>query len=746
MQANMRTLALTVSTFVVITIAGSAAAQPSAETRSAALAGRVLDAAGNGIPEVSVSVVELRRGAFTGADGRFAIPAIPFGTYHVSFQRLGFATEVRHFAFTGESLAVRLRESLIEIPGAQVTATPSPTEAMTSPQPTSVLGGEQLHAALQPSLGATLEGLPGVRSWSTGSGIGKPSIRGLRSDRVLVVSEGQRLENQQWGDEHGPQVETASIERIEVIRGPASVLYGSDALGGVVNVIHRELPTAFDRGPFVRGSAFGAVGSVDDQREGGATIEGGAVGFGWRAGFTARNSDDVRTPTGSLFNSGNEAVTGTGAVGWRGGSGSVDGGYTHREETVQIHEDPAEDPTATPFQDIVEDHGHVRLLLPTGRDQRLQIRGGLERNQRREYEAETDDEFALGLTATTGTADVQYTHPGFGPLEGVVGISWFNQEFEKSGEESLIPNSSVWNVGLFAFEQFDRDPWHGSFGLRYDHRELEAEDDADLGMSAQTRTWDAVTGNVGVLYRAHEGLAVVANCGRGFRAPSSFDLFANGVHEGTVAYEIGDPGLAVEQSINVDVAVRVQADRVRAEFGGFLNTIQDFIYSRPTGVIDPGSGFEIFRVVQGDARLMGFEVSAEWHPSQRWHVTGTAEHVVGDNTGTDTPLPWIPPFRGQLGVRWELAPIAGRFESHIGVRGEYVAEQTRLDPFDFGTDAYALTHLEAAVSVPAGSGEIELDLTVRNLFDETYRDFMSRYKTYADAPARSVVARITARY
>jgi iron complex outermembrane recepter protein len=727
-----------------------AAAQDAPGSRSAALSGRVLDTAGAGIAEVQVSVVELRRGAVSGADGRFTIPAIPFGTYHVSFQRLGYATEVRHVAFTGESppevREVRLKESLIEIPGAQVTATPTPTEALTSPQPTSVLGGEQLHTALQPSLGATVELLPGVRNWSTGTGVGKPSIRGLRSDRVLVVGDGQRLENQQWGDEHGPQVETSSVERIEVIRGPASVLYGSDALGGVINVIHRELPTAFGRGPFVRGSAFGAAGSVDDNLEGGLMLEGGAGGFGWRGGFVGRQSDDVRTPEARLFNSGNQAMTGNGAAGWRGGWGSFDLGYAHRDETVEIHEDPADDPSATPFQEILEDVGHARLMIPIGSGQRLQVRGGLERNLRREFEAADAGDFALGLEATTASADAQYSHPTLGLLEGILGASVFRQEFEKSGEESLIPNSSVWDAAVFAFEQLDRDPWHWSFGIRYDHRQLEAEDDADLGVVAQSRTWSAVTGNLGALYRVGEAVALVANLGRGFRAPSSFDLFANGVHEGTVAFEIGDPSLDVEQSFNTDVAIRFQGTRARAELGGFVNTIQDFIYSQPTGAIDPGSGFEIFQIVQGDARLAGFELSAEWHPESHVHLTATAEHVVGDNTGADTPLPWIPPFRAQAGIRWEPDRIAGKFESYLGVRGEFLAEQTRLDPFDTPTGSYALAHIEGGFKVPAGERELDVDLTVRNLLDRTYRDFMSRFKAYADAPGRNVMLRVTAHF
>jgi iron complex outermembrane receptor protein len=729
-------------------LAAAAAARSAPFAPSTAVTGLVRDASGEPIAGVGVAVVELRRGADTGADGRFSIPSVPYGVYHISFQRLGYAPEVRHFEFGPESapLEVRLRVSLIEDPGTQVTASPKVTTSLDSPQPVGILTEEELRTAQQPSLGATVERLPGLRNWSTGVGIGKPAIRGLRSDRVLVVADGQRLENQQWGDEHGPQVETYAVERVEVIRGPASVLYGSDALGGVVNVITRELPTAFDRSPFVTGWLTGAYGSVDARGEGGISLEGASGGVGFRGGYVGREGGDVETPDGALFNSGNESHTAGGTLGWRGAWGSAEAGYVYRQEHVEIHEDPAEDPTATPYQKIDDDLAHLRLLLPTGRDQRLEVNAAFEQNFRREYEAADAADVALGLQATTWSGSARYAHPALGELEGVVGAALLTQDFEKSGEETLIPNSSEWDLGVFAFEQLDRDSWHLSFGLRYDHRELDAEEDADLGVSAQTRRWDAVTGNLGMLRRLGESMAAVLNLGRGFRAPSSFDLFANGVHEGTVAYEVGDSALDVEHSFNVDVGLRLVTGATRLEVIGFWNSIQDYIYSRPTGTFDPGSGFEIYQTVQGDARLYGVEAEGDWHPERQWHVFGSADYVVGDNTSVDQPLPWVPPFRVLYGIRWEPDPFGRGVESYVGLRGESNARQTRLDPADYGPEGYTVFQLEAGIGVPLGARRLDLDLAMRNLFDEAHQDFMSRYKTYALAPGRGLVARLTARF
>ncbi|MEO6463833.1 MAG: TonB-dependent receptor, partial [Candidatus Eisenbacteria bacterium] len=616
--------------------------------RGTVLSGRVTDPAGNPVPAVSVSVTELRRGSLTNADGRYTIPSLPLGVYRISFQRLGYAPSVHRSALaTGSAtLDVTLAESAVELPGTQVTATASATTPLTSPQPISVLGGAALRQAQAATLGGTLEQLPGLRSWSTGSGIGKPMIRGLRSDRVVIASEGVRLDNQQWGDEHGPQVETANIERVEVIRGPASVLYGSDALGGVINVIPRELPTAFGRPAFVGGRVHGGFGSVDGNREGALAIEGAAQGFGWRGSLAARRSDDVRTPERRLFNSGNESLTGSGAVGHRGAKGSIDLSYSRRDERVEIHEDPKEDPTATPYQKIGDDLGRLRAILPFGDESRLEVSLGAEQNRRREFESADDPTVALGLLARSYSGVARYHHPQVGSLEGLLGLSYQANRFSKFGEESLIPSSRGNDAALFAFEQAELGPWRIAFGARFDHRTLDVEDDADLAVAAQGRSWNAVTGNVGVLYRVAGPVALVANLGRGFRAPSNFDLFSNGVHEGTVAFEKGNPDLGVETSINGDVAVRVQSSSVRAEIGGFVNEIEDYIYTRPTGSFDPESGFEIFETVQGNARLVGFEASAEAHPDRRVHLSVSSDFVRGDNTDTDTPLPWIPSLRG----------------------------------------------------------------------------------------------------
>ena len=735
----MRTLFLAAALAVCSSAVSVADPAPPTQT----LSGIVTDSAGAALAQVRVTVLEARRATTTDLEGHYALTGLPSGNYSVSFALVGFAPQVRRVAVSGSDLTldVAMRPTLIELPEVQVTASPLATTSLTSPQPTSVLSSDELKANRSPSLGETISTLPGVRSLSTGAGIGKPVIRGLSSNRVLVLADGQRLESQQWGDEHGPQVEAAEAERIEVIRGPASVLYGSDAIGGVVNVVTPALPDGIGRPAFVGGKVLASYSTNNDQPDGTLSLEGASGAVGFRGSFTGRRSSDVGTPAGELFNSGGRTLNGSGAIGYRGGFGSVGASYSHRDERVEIHEDPAEEVGATPFQRIGEDRLHVDASLAAGASH-FDVDLGYERNRRREFEEADATDVALGLLARTYTGDVRLHHAPVGPVAGIIGVSAIRNAFEKFGEETLIPANAYNNFGLYAFEQAETGRWSFSAGARYDYRRLSVEADDELALPAQRRTYNSFTGNLGALYRVAEPVALVLNVGRGYRAPTAFDLFSNGVHEGTVRFERGDPSLKNETSLNTDLSVRVQTNDLRAEVGGFANYIDNFIFPDPSGAIDPESGFQIFDITQGDARLVGFEAAVEYHATRFLHLRGTADYTNGQNRTTDTPLPFIPPFRATYSARLEGGDRGVLRQAYLSVGGESNARQSRIDPDDFAPAAYTLVHLGAGFSLPAGRNSLSVDFQVRNVFDQDYASFLSRYKTYALDPGRNFIVQV----
>lgn len=726
----------------VVFSATAAAGTPPAPART--LSGQVTDTTGTPLAQVRVMVLEANRSATTDVEGRYSITALPTGTYGVSFALIGYAPQVKRVAVRNADLTLdaTMKPTLVELPDIQVTATPLATTSLTSPQPTSSLSGAAVQEHRAASLGETISALPGVHSFSTGAGIGKPVIRGLSSNRVLVLADGQRLETQQWGDEHGPQVEAGEASRIEVIRGPASVLYGSDAIGGVVNVITPPLPDAIGRTAFGRGSVVAAYSTNNEQPDATVSLEGASGGLGARGSFTGRTSNDVSTPSGDLANSGGNTVNGSGAVGYRAGWGAVKASYGHRDEKVEIHEDPAEDPEATPFQRIGEDRVNLSANLPAGASH-FDVDLGYERNRRREFEEQGATDVALGLLSRTYSADVRLHHAPAANVAGVIGISGLRNTFDKFGEETLIPDNSYDNLGVYAFEQAELGRWNLSAGLRYDHRSLDVDNEAELGVVAQTRKYNSVTGNLGVLYRVAEPVALVLNVGRGYRAPSAFDLFSNGVHEGTVRFERGDSTLGNETSINTDLALRVQTRNLTAELGGFANYINNFIFPDPSGEVDPESGFQIFNTVQGDARLVGFESALELHATPWLHLRGTADYVRGQNRTTDTPLPFIPPFRATYAVRFEGNRNGWIQNPYLSVGGESNARQSQLDAEDFAPPGYTLANLGGGFEIPVGGRSVGLDVQLRNAFDKEYASFLSRYKTYASDPGRNLVVRVS---
>jgi len=727
------------------------------------LSGTVTDTAGTPLADVRVRVLEVGRETTTGQDGTFAVSQLPSGSYSVAFSRIGYAPIVRHVTIGAEGgeLTVAMHPSAVELPEVQVTASANATSALTSPQPTSILDRDNLRVAQAPSLGETINGLAGVHSINEGPAIGKPVIRGLSSNRVLVLDDGQRIETQGWGDEHSPNIETADAERIEVIRGPASVLYGSDAIGGVVNVVKRDLPDALGRSAYTRGGVSLAYSTNNQQPDGTLRIEGASGGLGYRGSLTGRTSDDFSTPLGDVFNTGNHAVAGDGSLGYHGSWGSVRADVAYRDEKPEFHDDA----TATPFQRIGDTRAGVSASFPIGIS-RLEVTTGFERNRRREFEDAAAEDVASGLLANSYTADVHYHHAPVGHLSGLIGGQLFFTDFTVSGEDQhLIPNNQARNAGLFAFEQLEVDRWVFSFGARYDYRHLNVDEDpappVGTGTQAQTRTYNSVVGNLGALFHVSEPVALVANVGRGYRAPQAIELFANGVHEGTVEYDVGNPDLKNETSINTDLAVRLQSGRVSLELGGFANFISDYIYFRPTGTYDSPSGgpedpctdpdnfscFQKFQAVQGDARLAGFEFSADYHPTSYLHLSGTADYTRGQNRTTDEPLPLVPPFRATYGARFEGKGSSFFQAPYVSLGGESNAEQTKLDPNDIAPAGYTLVNIGAGAAMVTGQRIVHLDLTLRNAFDKEYQNFLSRYKFASDPivldPGRNLTVRVS---
>jgi outer membrane receptor protein involved in Fe transport len=324
-------------------------------------------------------------------------------------------------------------------------------------------------------------------------------------------------------------------------------------------------------------------------------------------------------------------------------------------------------------------------------------------------------------------------------LSGTLGVSGMTSHFENQGTKTLIPDSDTRNVAVYAFEQAEAGRWRWTAGARYDFRSLATDGNTSIDIPAQSRRFHAVTGSLGALYRLAEPVALVTTVARGFRAPSAPDLFANGFHEGTRAFERGNPDLDVETSLNTDVGVRVTTSSLTAELTGFVNRVRDYIYLRPFGA--GGGVFDSLQVVQGDARLAGVEGRLAYRPLPALTLQLSGDLVHGQNLTADVPLTFVPPPRLVYGLRLE-PPSRRALAPYVTLSAESNARQTRLDPRDVAPPGYTLVSLGAGITRPTRRGALTVDLTLRNALDAEYRSFMSRYKEFADGPGRALVVRV----
>ena len=725
------------------------------------LRGRVTDADGRPLPGVEVAISEIGRIVLTDATGRFMAPEIPAGRYTLTFRHPGFAPAVRRVDVTRSArvdVVLQIRPFAVE--GVTVTATGMPIQGRESPLPSVVLSSSDLRREHSVSLAHTLENVAGVRSLSTGQQVGNPVIRGLSGARVKVLEDGLPLEYYSWSGEDGPSVDPRLAERVEVIRGPASVLYGSEALGGVVNVIPAPVPEAPEGAGFVRGEGE-AYGATNNAELGGVLrLEGARGVFGWRAVGIGRHAADLHTPGGELDNTGFGALNGELAAGLRGGWGNVTVRYERYGGEFKLLEasgnprgplgepDTAAAPAAEeggPERKLSDDRVRIVSHVPVG-GLALETQAGWQRHLTSEFAEEGEAEAGGGgeaefeLLLNTLTFRTLARHALGERVHGSVGLSGVYSRSESEGQLPIVPDAHTLSGGVFAFEEANLSRLRLFAGARFDARRLHAEPSASLDVSEQDRDYTALSASLGASVPVAYGLSLSGNVGRAWRAPTLFELFANGPLIGEARFEVGRPNLKTETSLNLDLGLRFQRGIASAEVHTYRNAIQDYIFLAPTN--EMRDGLRVYRHAQADARLWGGEASAQVEPTPTLALRGRFDMVRGTNTQTDEPLPLIPPRRGDVEAEIHGTGVGPADRAYLRLGLEMVAEQTRLGQFDVPTDGYHLLEAAAGAETLVGGRPIRLDIAVHNAADESYRDFLSRYKEFALDPGRNLVVRV----
>ena len=651
-----------------------------------------------------------------------------------------------------------------------VTGVTGDTKLKHATAPVSIVSPQVLRATASTNIIDAIAHQPGVSQLTTGGSISKPIIRGLGYNRVVVMSEGVRQEGQQWGDEHGVEVDGSSVNSVEILKGPASLMYGSDAMAGVV-ILHSK-PT------LAEGDMRANVSSEYQTNNGlfnyNLSIAGNQHGFVWDARFSDKmahaykNKYDGYVP-GSQFREragrlmlGVDKTWGHSRLTWTAyhlTPGIVEG--ERNPETGELECSTNNVKTygkSLPFQQVK----HYKLVW----DNSLSLSSGYlkaiigyQQNRRQEFE-ESADEYELFFKLHTLTYDLRYLTHEWDGWKFSTGIGGMYQKSGNEGEEYLIPDYRLFDFGIYATTtKTIGDSWTLNGGVRYDHRRLHGDElieDGDMRFTDFSRHFNGLTGSIGAVCNINKHFNVRLNLARGFRTPNMSELSSNGVHEGSIRYELGNQQLKAEYSLQADLGLDFTSRYVSAQVALFANRIDNYIFTHRLNQ-EIEEGYLTYAYTQGDARLLGFEAGIDFHPVHSIHFSNSFSYVDARlmHASADTKyLPFTPAPHWASELKWELFHHSHTTVNHHHTSDAahrslfnnlYVAagldcylKQTHIysaDDTETKTPGYALLSLSAGSDIQVKGRKVaELYITADNLLDKAYQNHLSRLK-YADVNA-----------
>lgn len=629
-----------------------------------------------------------------------------------------------------------------------VTGLTGTTALKNSPTPVSVVTKKELAQTSATNIIDAVAHQPGISQITTGGGISKPVIRGLGYNRVVVVNDGIRQEGQQWGDEHGIEIDPQAVGSVEILKGPASLMYGSDAMAGVIVMHSNPAPTL--------GSLQGSVTSEYQTNNGlfaySVDAGGNHGGFVWNSRWSQKMAHSYKNAHdgyvgGSQFRE--QAFTQLLGLNRQWGYSHLTLSYYHLmpsivegEETESAHEKSYN--IASPYQHIHHYKAVIDNTFLLG-DGNIKAIVGYQQNRRQEYEEA--DECGLDFRLHTVNYDFRYTSPLISDgWRFVAGVGGMYQRSINEGTEYLVPAYRLFDYGLFATASHDHGRWHLSGGLRFDNRHLTSfslMEDGDERFSRFSRSFNGLTGSVGVVLNATDHLNLRLNIARGFRAPNISELGSNGEHEGTDRYEIGNHNLKAETSWQADFGVDFSMPWLFVQASAFANRISDYIFleriasnSNISTPSEPENELKTYRFSSGDARLLGGELLVDIHPIERLHYENTLSYVSAVQLGKhggERYLPFTPAPRWTSNVRFDLIPS---FDTSVSIGIEHDMAQNHAHTAggtETTTPAYTLLNASISSDINLKGRTIAmLAITANNITNCSYQSHLSRLKYVGD--------------
>lgn len=714
--------------------------------------GRVVDKESKqSIPGATIYFSELNRGVVTDENGWFEFQSLPEKSLMIQVSFIGYKSVIQKINLKrdGGQVVFELETSTttideVVVSGAYVMSRES------SPIVISKLHKSEILMQPSPSLMSALTRTPGVTEVSLGPGISKPVIRGMSFSRVLSVYQGARFENQQWGADHGLGLTETGIAGVEIIKGPASLIYGSGAMAGVINLLEEADAAA--------GHIEGDVNLRGYSNSLGGRIEAGVKGmntngFNWSLRGASESHADYldgsgRTVGNTRFNTQNIKASMGLAKKW----GDTKIRYTYLKQRLGILEEDEQEELVTtrndrlmqlPFQNVTDHFLSSVTNVFLGED-KLMLTLGYHWNFREEIEDDFD-KIDLGLRQQNFMYDLKYFKSISPDLELIVGAQGFylqNTNYD-TAEEILIPDAMKDDRSVYSLLNYNKNSWVLQGGLRYDYRKVTAdarrEKFLDYGFVLPgapedrrlERNFGGMTASGGATFRPTDRWRFRLNVASGFRAPDLAELFSNGPHPGTSRFELGNASFDREQNVQADLGVRYRTPDFTLMAEAFYNRVDNYIFFSPT---DQRMGdLDIWTFEQDDAHLYGGEVLLEIHPSNvKWFNYLTSySTVIGQRRSDDTYLPYIPAFRWNQEVTlkptWQSEKLV---RPYLKVLGSWVMDQHRVAPLEAQTPGYFLLGMNVGGEVKVANQLVDVFFSGSNLLNKTYMDHLSLYRPF----------------
>jgi iron complex outermembrane recepter protein len=743
------------------------------QTCNFTIRGKVLHEENNeSIPSAHIVINELQLITTSDLNGNFRINNLCEGNYTLTITYLGHKNYSETIQLkSSQNVTIRLVADHIDLDQVDIHGH---QEAVITTTSVSSIKGIELEMKNGESFGEIVKSIPGINTISSGATISKPVIHGLHSNRVLILNNGIRLEGQQWGLEHAPEIDPFLAKEITVIKGAETVRFGPDAMGGVILINPTSLPLKpgllgnFNTVGFSNGRGVAVNGELSN---GSSKIP----GLGYRIQGSTKLAGNVNSPNYYQNNTGLRESNFSTTVGYNSHKLDTEVYFSHFQTTIGIlnashtgnlsdlegiiaNGRPFSDGSFTydilnPSQNVIHQLLKIKSHYHLKEGLKLNLQYGFQRNNRKEFDrrrSNLNDRPSLNLELFTNTIDLNLDHITGKNWNGIVGISLMqqaNSNIPGTGVTPLIPNYKLFNFGLYAIQKYIKGPLELEGGIRFDQRNITTARFINRALEAKDFLFNNFSGFFGGVYAISPSITFNTNLGTAWRPPSINEQFSQGLHHGVAAIEIGNPNLRSEQSIKWVNTVQIVRSRFKAEFTAYSNSISNYIYLSPTPnqVVSLRGTFNVFKYLQTDANFFGFDYSLDFDVNEKIELSSKGAMVRAKDITNHVFLPFIPADQIENKISIKIPTVNANRDLSFYLANQWVARQHREPEFDLSPapTAYSLWNMGLRF---APSKQLSINIQGNNIFNTEFKNYMNRFRFFTHDMGRNFFIKINYKF